>query len=52
MLKIEHGCFFEHGFARIGRMGFATWSQKSVGIREIRVREEENDVVYLETNLT
>lgn len=52
MLKIEHGCFFEHGFARIGRMGFATGSQNSVGIWGIRVREEENDVVYLETNLT
>jgi hypothetical protein len=41
---------FEHGFARIGRMGFATGSQNSVGIGGIRVREEENDVVYLETS--
>ena len=52
MLKIEHGCFFEHGLARIGRRGFAKGSQNSVGIWGIRVREEENDVVYLETNLT
>lgn len=44
--------YIEHGFARIGRMGFATGSQNSVGIRGIRVREEENDVIYLETNLT
>ena len=44
--------FFEHGLTRIGRMGFATGSQNSVGIWGIRVREEENDVVYLETNLT
>ena len=40
MLKIEHGGSFEHGFVRIGRMGFATWSQKSVGIGWIRVQEE------------
>ena len=45
-------CFFEYGFARIGRMGFATGSQNSVGIGGIRVREEINDVVLLETNLT
>ncbi len=31
-------------------MGFATGSQNSVGIGGIRVREEENDVVYLETS--
>ena len=52
MLKIEHGCFFEHGFARIGRRGFATGSQNSVGIWGIRVREEVNNVVILETNLS
>lgn len=31
---------------------FAMVSQRSVGIRGIRVREEVNDVVDLETNLT
>ena len=33
MLEIEHGCFFEHGFARIGRMGL----RNLLGVRVICV---------------
>ena len=51
MLKIEHG-FLNTDLHELTRMSFATASQNSVGICGIRVREEENDVVYLETNLT
>ena len=52
MLKYEHGGFFEYGFFLntdlhgLNGCFFATGSQRSVGIRGIRVREEVNNVVF------